>query len=417
MSVATNCPECQKRIRVPRLGVRIKCPHCKATASIPDEPVDSSEALEAAELDREPNDLVVQEDLPATGQGSSGENQSFDFLDSADDSPAVDVPPVLIETSEAPFSVDTTSDSKPDSASEVDLSEPQSDASISTTKRRTKKRRKESKEGTGSDAPPNPFKEKWYSGFLRHRKILRGEETASSLPFKLLAVYAFVVTAALGYMLFLRGDHALESLPDLKPQLAAEYRHIPADADLPPGHELRLGESRQFGNVIVRPVRVSREPLEFSHYRSESATRPAEEPVLKLWLECTVESDTAFQPLDTLLLTKRATRSDAPGQFLSNTFICKVAARKTREGAVLNYEQSVDSEWKLKQQNLDKPFQPGDRNLCYVASDVSGYQPLLDQAGPIVWRLQIRKGVSASGNGVTTLVDVVFDPGDVETAG
>ena len=358
MSVATNCPECDKRIRVTRFGIRIKCPHCESKVQIAEQ-VDPSESIR---------------------DGA----ESFDFLDQPQSAPSVDDSQLSIET---PVRV------------------------VSTKKRRVKKRRT-----VPDEEPPNPFKKKWYFGIMRQRKILlTGEAPPSSLPFKLLAAYALVVTGALIYLLFIRSDHALESLPDLQPQSAAQYEHIHPDADLPPGHELRIGEARQFGSVVVRPLRITREPLEFTHYENESMTRPPDEPVLKLWLEFTIESGPAFQPLDTLLLTKRATRPDQPDTVLSNTFLCKVSDVKTRDNLVLNYEHPVNSEWHLKQQNIYKRFQPGDRKQSYVASDIHGYDALINQAEPLVWRLQIRKGLSKNGNGVTTLVDVIFNPDEITT--
>lgn len=371
MTIATSCPECDKRIRIPRLGIRIKCPHCEAKIQIPKQD-DAGESV--------------------TADAHAPEGDSFDFLDPSQTESA--------ETSQASVATSVGSTNSTGSNS-----------SIATKKRRVKKRRIVTDEEL-----PNPFQQKWYSGLLRQRKILlAGEAPPSSLPFKLLAVYALLATGALIYLLVFKDDHPLESLPDLKPQAAASLEHIPPGADLPPGHELRMGDARKFGNVVVRPLRVTREPLEFVHYQDENASRPAEEPVLKLWLEFTIDSGPAFQPLDTLLLTKRATRPDQPKAFLANTFLCKVSDLKTRNELVLNYEHPVNSEWHLKQQNIHKPFQPGDRKQCYVASDVDGYDSLINQNEPLVWRLQIRKGLSNSGNGVTTLVDVVFSPDEITT--
>ena len=105
------------------------------------------------------------------------------------------------------------------------------------------------------------------------------------------------------------------------------------------------------------------------------------------------------------------------------------ARRRARRGAVDGDHEPVvdggetldDDRCNLRKQNIGKPFQPGDLQVCYVACEEDddsrtgsiGYQQLVDQKEPLAWRIQIRKGISSGGNGVTTLVDVVFDPAEI----
>ena len=188
MSAYTNCPACEKLIRVPQLGVRILCPLCNAKVQIPDDDVPLAVVLE--------DDEALVDSQPE----SSSFNPAVGSLDRTEPALATQTVPVSAMT------------------------------------KRLRKRR-----SLPTVEPPNFFETKWYHLLLlRRRRVL--QKPRSSLPFKLLAVYAVVVTVAtvalLLHFLLTRSSHALESLPDLKPAL--RYKPIPKDADLAPGHELRL---------------------------------------------------------------------------------------------------------------------------------------------------------------------------------
>ena len=57
-------------------------------------------------------------------------------------------------------------------------------------------------------------------------------------------------------------------------------------------------------------------------------------------------------------------------------------------------------------------LKPGGSFETYVPTGTDGIDEL---DGPLVWRVHIRKGYSASGKGVTTLFEVAFDSSQIET--
>ena len=107
--------------------------------------------------------------------------------------------------------------------------------------------------------------------------------------FLLVLSYASAMTLAfLWVFLQLSSGNAstLESLPDVVPP-TKDGKVLPTrvseDAPMPPGHTLKLGTSRRFGNVVVTPMKVTRGDLHFAHYEGDSdLRRPAEGPVPKL---------------------------------------------------------------------------------------------------------------------------------------
>jgi hypothetical protein len=174
---------------------------------------------------------------------------------------------------------------------------------------------------------------------------------------------------------------------------------VPADAPLPAGHVLSLGETRRFGDVLVTPLRVVREPLEFVHFRGTKTREPAGE-VLKLWLrfENVSEDGTSFTPLDDNLLFYRA--FGKTGELKANNFVA--AADRSAGSLVPVFDQPIGSDWDLAGQNLGMTLAPGESVEMYIPSDID--PPAA--AGPSTWRIHLRKGIASNGRGVTTLIEV-----------
>lgn len=235
--------------------------------------------------------------------------------------------------------------------------------------------------------------------------------------------YASAATLALLYLLFSlsRGrPHALESLPDVPPldvQHGEVMKLAPADVDLPPGHRLLLGESRRFGNILVEPLRIVVEPVEFQHFSGRTAVdKAATPPVLKLWLRFTnVSESQSIAPLDPDLVFRRAMLEHGAR---ANQFVRRVADENTDGPQVLLYDHPISSEWDLRDQQLGVRLAPGESLETYLPSGEEGAA----LSGPLVWRVHFRKGYSPQGFGVTTLVDVEFEapaapPTDAPAAG
>lgn len=238
--------------------------------------------------------------------------------------------------------------------------------------------------------------------------------------FLMVASYASAVTLILIYVLFLRPvrTHQLESLPDLKPPVDSSgeigMKVAPPDADVAPGHVLRLGESRRFGNVRVTPLRVTRAPLAFRHFdKSSKSKREPSAPVLKLWLKLeNVSSNQTFAPLDRLVVYKRGF-ADSGVIVKTNAFLgSETERRKGREGQLhYLYPLPEESEWLITGQVIDDDLAPGATLETFLPSEEN-----VDLTGDdLVWRFQFRKGYHPrSRRGVLTLVDVRFRADQIE---
>lgn len=255
----------------------------------------------------------------------------------------------------------------------------------------------------------------------------RKPKVVSKKLFTLTLTYAIAATIMVAMLLYAKyqGDpHQLESLPDLKPPVKNDeiaLQLVPENAELPPGHTLKLGgPGRRFGNVLVTPLRVTREPLEFEHYTGDtSKTRAPSQEVLKLYLRFeNVSSDQTFEPLDQKLLLTRVSGKTQQTQFRANNFVSRIDQKQTDGERVLTYDMPPSWEWNLKGQNInreEKPqsLEPGESFETYVATNEAGIDAL---KGELVWRLQLRKGYNPqSRRGVTTLIEVVFNSDQIES--
>ena len=248
-------------------------------------------------------------------------------------------------------------------------------------------------------------------------------QTTPRVPKPWLAGYATALTLLLLFLLLtqriqLRGNHPLESLPDLRPLAPNEFRIVPQNLSLPEGHVLRPLESRRFGDVVVTPLRVTTELLRFEHFESRQPVPALKtEPVLKLWLHLkNVSSDYAFPPLDAALLAHRSPEYGTDDTTRSNTFLLAVPDSESPPQRILNFLQHPDSNFLLTGQNAGMILGPGEEFTTWVASAARPAETTAVRA--YRWRIQIRKGVHLdSGHGVTTLVDCEFLPGDIETPG
>ena len=441
MAIQLRCGPCRGLLMVENTGMVVVCPHCSAELFIPQTGDDSVTVADSQSS--EPPVVHPPESAAGPGEGAPDGDEhdsggSFSFLDDRSveetviedvdlSDPRVSLPPGIppgAVSSKKSRSADSVTNAKDDTMQETDfvfldaptertsgqfsavediptVSESPPPQRVASTVR--KKPRRSPTKDLNQPVAPVP-------------QNAASAEVVTKRKFLMLLGYAVAATVALFYLLFTRGQHALESLPDLEPQLTSEYRHVPEDADLPPQHDLKLGEARQFGSVIVRPLKVTRELLEFTHFDNEKLTpRAAEGPALKLWLEFEHTGQCgAFAPWDLNLMTKRAERANDPGELLSNTFLCRTQDLKTRDNLVLNYFHSSDSEWNLKDQHAGHRLAEKNQKLVtYVVCDPYTYGAVVNDAQSLVWRIQIRKGLGSSGNGVTTLVDVHFNPSDI----
>ena len=225
----------------------------------------------------------------------------------------------------------------------------------------------------------------------------------------ILVSYASAITIGFLYLLYYGSanskDYGLESLPDPVPPKRKTSGVYQETTPMPSGHDLKIGETQQFGNIKVTVIKVTREPIRFRHFSDNSKSRLPSAPVLKLWLRFTnVSDEQEIAPLDDQLLFHRIGKDRF--SYHSNQFVVQAEQKENREALrVIAFDHKIGSGWDLADLPLDKPLQPGESRDYYVPTCENELDKL---TGDLLWRVHIRKGYSARGNGVTTLFEVHF---------
>ena len=224
--------------------------------------------------------------------------------------------------------------------------------------------------------------------------------------------YSSAITLGFLYLLYYGSanskDYGLESLPDVVPakKKAAGISVYKESAEMPDGHELKVGDRQRFGNIEVNVLKVTRGSVHFRHFKDASKPRLPSAPVLKLWLRFkNVSSDQEIAPLDDQLLFTRAGKTRF--EYRSNQFVCRAEQKENRDALrVIAFDHKIGSGWDLAGLPLDKPLKPGESRDYYIPTCENDLDKL---TGDLLWRVHIRKGYSSRGNGVTTLFEVHFN--------
>lgn len=346
------------------------------------------------------NGAAAQPDIP----------EQLDFQDPATTENAAPDPEIAPEKAlpkRASKAVRKTTDAKP----EVDSQPADKDgkARRSTPKAgHSKKKARSSKPDTASEKP------------VETSDATFTDDMVPRSRFNALLGYAGALTLLFLYLLAsgrLVGTHSLESLPDIKPLEPGQFQSVPNDAALPRNHELRLGDSRRFGDVVITPEKVVMAPLEFTQMiNGEPAPEMKTRPVMQLVFRLeNISSDTEFSPFDVELMCHRNPEGGdgVDGSVLANSALFLTDNNKNKVVRVLNFLHSAESSFDIVGQNSNEKIAPGKSVSSLVASSdvISEYR----DAAEYRWRVQIRKGINrTSQQGVTTLIDVVFSREDVE---
>ena len=377
MTLEVTCGACQGRLVVETPGVVVSCPHCGHHLTTPDFPVDTL----SDDVPVETTESVTESAPPETVNSSSIFDES-------------------VTEPEDPRTAETQLDSGPELDEPVSQ-EPVSQEPVS----------QEPVDAPLTDSSPEDLP-------AAEPRARRQRDTVSRSAFLILLSYASAITLAclwLFYQLQNAPLHNLERLPDPIDQAEGgtpRLTLVAVDSPMPTGHTLALGQSRKFGHIRVTPLRVSRGSLGFEALRQLGGgmSRKPIGPVLKLHLQLENDSsDQEIAPLDrTLMLSRRYDNN----QVLANNFL-----RAGKDASItLLHDNPLEGNWNWKGQEADqvngKVLEPGQSFQTYLPTGTEGVG---DLAGPLFWRVHLRKGYSNSGRGVTTIFEVAFDSSQIES--
>lgn len=360
--------------------------------SLPTSPLTASADDQAAVSDWEPQQTVMMT-APETDDVAEIPEESEAYAPEVIASESTFVEPEAISPPETTL----TPDPRPTTATQAETKPAQPTTTPSTAESKT---------------PEKPASEK--------KSAAPAEKKSSSV----VQGYAIAITLLMIFCLMtgrlkLFGNAALESLPDIRPLDSNEFRKVPDGTPVPEGHVLKLGESRRFGDVVLTPVKVTREPLTFEQFQTKApATTLTTDPVLKLWLRFENRSGWyAFPPFDAGLMSHRTPRFSTDESTIVNSMLNVSSPGTSSPVRVLNFLQTMDNAFVIVGQQSGKVILPEETFETFIAcSEEIQYITATPETG-YTWRVQFRKGVhGSSGHGVTTLVDVLFSEADIADA-
>ena len=245
------------------------------------------------------------------------------------------------------------------------------------------------------------------------------KRVVSKKAFLVVASYASAMTIAAVWLLMKVLNptaNTLENLPDLEPQRGKDgqigFKFVPEEAPMPLGHELNPGDEQRFGNLKVTVLRVTRGPLEFSHYDPDStATKEPIPGVLKLWLKFeNLSEDQSIAPLRSLVFKRDSEDIDNER---ANNFVCRLSEKKKDGQMLLVYDHIIAGAWDIRDMKVDEEIPPGGSIETFIPTTPDGVDALFGGDEPLVWRVHFRKGYSPKNFGVTTVFEVKFAEDDV----
>lgn len=220
-----------------------------------------------------------------------------------------------------------------------------------------------------------------------------------------LAGYALLATGLAAYALFFRSpelppEHPLSTIPDNFGEFdpasrkgdkgKANANRFKGDGDLPANLKAGLGGKIEVGQVEVEPLRVERRPLRlFAEKKNGEERVPTTGTALVLRLRVkNTSSDLTFSPLDPAFNRKTITNDDRPLTRL-------VVAGESYYGGPVNWPFRTTRQYDDEQRDDATPLKPGESREYSVcsATDAKLLAAVRKATDPVVWRVQVRRGV------------------------
>ena len=414
MSFEVLCGQCQGRLLVEQVGVVVACPHCNSHLTVgtaPDQP--ETPALSDPNHQETIISTLTELQTPAVAP-SKNAFPSFTTPEPVEQ-PAAPLAPI----NEVPEFVPPPIDSNVPTIPEVPAG---------PTGFGAQPLQQFGDQQTATLEPPTPVQTTEApvadTSFTPSQQTTAAKRNGvSNGLFMIVLSFASAMTIAVVFLLWTRvlypSTHSLESLPDLEPKRDKNnkiaFQFVKWDAEVAPGHVLRLGEERRFGNLKVTALKVTRDELAFERFTGGGEKRDPIDSVLKLWLRFeNVSEEQSIAPLRKLAFHRM------PGKDFdherANNFVCKTSekAKLDKGEFVLMYELNTDDIWNLAGQNHDHEIPAGESVATYVATVADGVEKLAAAEEDLVWRVHFRKGYSPKNYGVTTIVEVNFDKSEIE---
>jgi hypothetical protein len=239
--------------------------------------------------------------------------------------------------------------------------------------------------------------------------------------------YAIFMTIVAGYFYWriMQTPHPLEMLndfgdnPPAKRGTSSVIDIIPPETNLPSKLQVALGQRIRLGDLEVMPQKVERRRIVYCSDSKNVQPQESQDDTLVLTLQLrNVSADVFFIPTDPFfeMQWKEDSGATKPYTFLemgSQRFFGGPIRRSPRGKAAL------PREFVQGQENDNQVLKPGEERTTVVCTDPGNREilrTLSRHKGPLVWRVQLRRGLVNVGKrevSATAVIGVVFQENDI----
>lgn len=407
-----KCVSCTKLMGITEdfLGKQMRCPHCQTIQLLP-----MINTTGNAEAPAAPIEAVE----PVTN------NVVFTYQPSVNPAPQ-DVPQEIL-----PF---PSSDQSPTDSHTVEGK----DSSVVTTDFFASENTGASQNGAAAPAPWDNAPS--ITGEVARKRPVGSKSMAMPIIFFSLLSYSVMATAILILVLVRMKTagpmHPLEYIPDVDgdnpgaKRTKIRFNHDKERTqEIVPAHlRTKIGVAIRVGELEVTPLAVEKATVAVL-VSGFSKAEPCKEDSLILRLKLkNVSADQSFCPLDYYFNRKwkEKSRNSYPPPFTLVQFGTEKPEKSFFGGpanwlplALAGSKKSQSPRETVEDENLDKTLEPGDEMTAFLCTDGddASAQAIFTHQGPMLWRLQVRRGlvpVGAKEIPATAVIGVEFSTTDIK---
>ena len=295
--------------------------------------------------------------------------------------------------------------------------------------------------GASESAAPAPWDNApSITGEAARKRPVASKSMAMPIIFFSLLSYSVMATAILILVLVRMKTagplHPLEYIPDVdgdnpgakRTKIRFNHDKETTQTILPAHLRTKIGLAIRVGELEVTPLAVEKATVAVL-VSGFSKAEPCKEDSLILRLKLkNVSADQSFCPLDYYFNRKwkEKSRNSYPPPFTFVQFGTEKPEKSFFGGpanwlplALAGSKKSQSPRETVEDENLDKILEPGDEMTAFLCTDGddSSAQEILNHQGPMLWRLQVRRGlvsVGAKEIPATAVIGVEFGASDVK---
>jgi hypothetical protein len=416
-----KCVSCTKLMGITEdfLGKQMRCPHCQTIQMLP--MINAAGSAEATP--------------PAPVQTLEPETDIINFKYQSPENPAPE------ELSQEILPFPSSDQSSVAAANESPAASPAVEANYASAPT-TDLMASENSDVAQAGAPAPWDNAPSITGEAARKRPVASKSMAMPIIFFSLLSYSVMATAILILVLVRMKTagplHPLEYIPDVdgdnpgakRTKIRFNHDKETTQTIVPAHLRTKIGVAIRVGELEVTPLAVEKATVSVlvSGF-SKSEPCKGDSLVLRLKLK-NVSSDQTFSPLDYYFNRKwkEKSKNSYPPPFTFVQFGTEKPEKSFFGGpanwlplALAGSKKSQSPRETVEDENLDKILEPGDEMTAFLCTDGddSSAQEILNHQGPMLWRLQVRRGlvsVGAKEIPATAVIGVEFGANDVKKA-